>query len=59
MMGYSNANYWSSATYRSSGGDAIPYKEMREEILKASQGNEAAERWCQERIIEEGGENDS
>jgi len=59
MTGYSNANYWSSASNRSRGADTIPYGDMRRAILAASKGNSAAEAWCQERIVEEGKEDDT
>ena len=57
MVGYSNANYWSNAAHSSSGADTLPYGEMRRAILEASEqfGQEARD-WCQERIVDEGGD---
>ena len=57
MVGFANANYWSNAAHRSSGAGTLPYGEMRQAILEASEqfGQEAKD-WCQERILQEGGD---
>jgi hypothetical protein len=57
MVGFSNANYWSSAAHSSSGAATLPYGEMRRAILEASeQFGQKAREWCQERIVREGGD---
>lgn len=57
MSGFSNANYWSSAAHSSSGAATLPYGEMRRAILEASeQFGQKAREWCQERIVQEGGD---
>ena len=54
MMGYQNANYWSSATKSYQNGN-VPFEEVRNEVLMLGKefGKEAME-WCQEFLIQAG-----
>ena len=72
MMGFANANYWSRVVMTSRGVDSIPFGRIRNKILALVQDGEGsweqkegggvggtmAQRWCQERIVEEGGPED-
>ena len=54
MMGYQNANYWSSATKSYPNGN-VPFEQVRNEVLMLGKefGKEATD-WCQEFVIQAG-----
>ena len=67
MMGYANANYWSRVAMTSNGVNSIPFGKIRNHILslvsdnmhsKSEKSETFAQKWCQERIVDEGGPED-
>jgi hypothetical protein len=60
MIGWQNANYWSSATNSRAAAQTLPYANIRNEVLAIGNefGDEAIQ-WCKEHIIDEGGNDES
>lgn len=53
MMGFQNANYWSSATSKSSGADSLPHTDLHREITSLAQefsGHEPVQIWCSQHL---------
>jgi hypothetical protein len=57
MRGFQNVNYWTKAAITSPAEESLPYRRIRETILRhAANGNSDGKKWCQERILDEGKE---
>ena len=61
MMGFQNANYWSSAVDRSPGKDSLPHGQLRQHVTtlaKEFETSAAVQNWCTQNGLTKINDND-